>query len=390
MRDVEELLRDTLADPRRRVDPTGGTYETVSRRARALRHKRWAFASAATAVVAVVASATTIAANGASHRARPGNQTSIGPTTSASPQRGSVAGAVDVGQGWPSNAVMAADGLFVVTNNPSQLVELNTAGTEIKATVDLPSSNMAGVAVGDGRVWAWSQDPAALYAYDLNTLQPLGWYTTAGQLFNVVALDGDVYITTDHGLLKANADQPKSGALSAARVAGVDGGTYGLAADPDRHRVLVGAMPLSPTPTNTFAGVRVVAVDTRTGKVVAESAQTSVGKESIAVVGDQVWVGGYGDVDKPRLEHLDAATLKVVGTSPAGDDVGPGAILWPGVDVLWVRNGGDEGLSCVDPKTGAILEQWLAVQGPVVSSAGHAFGIQAGLQPLRLSGGCTG
>ena len=164
----------------------------------------------------------------------------------------------------------------------------------------------------------------------------------------------------------------------------------GLAADPARHRVLVGAMPLSSAPTNTFAGVRVVAIDTRSGKVVAQSPQTSVGKESIAVVGHEVWVGGYGDVDKPRLEHLDAATLKFVGSSPAGDNLGPGAILWPGADVLWVRNGGDEGLSCVDPKTGTILEQWLAIQGPVVSSNGHAFGIQAGLQPLGLTGRCTG
>lgn len=403
MRDVEELLRDTLTDPRRRMDPTGGMYETVNRRAHDMRRNRWALASVATAVIAVVATATTIAANGPGHRTQPGHQsssTAIGATPGqpSTAPHGVVGSAINVGDGWPNNAAMTADALYVVTNNPAQVVKLDASGNRILATAPVASSDANGVAVGDGRVWVWIQSPGELYAFDAANLQPLGVYTVGTDLFGVAEVDGFLYLTSTNGLLRASATKPSDQAstasndvlLAANKVPSVEGGTYGIAADPARHRVLVGVTPLSSVPTNTFAGVRVVAIDARTGKVVAQSPQTSVGKESIVVVGHQVWVGGYGDVDKPRLEHLDAATLKVVGSSPAGDNVGPGAILWPGENVLWVRAGGDETLSCVDPKNGAVLEQWLAIQGPVVSSTGHAFGIQAGLQPLSLTGACAG
>jgi glutamine cyclotransferase len=403
MRDVEELLRDTLTDPRRRVEPAGGMYETVSRRAHTIRRNRWAFASATTAVVAVIASAATIVTSSPGHRAQPGQQnssTAIG-TTPGQPStapHGAVGSAVNVGDGWPSDAVSTAGGLYVLTNNPSQIVKLDTAGSRVLATAPAPSQ-YGGVTVGDGRVWVWTQTPGELHVFDADTLAPLGVYTTGTDLFEVAEVDGYVYLTSGHGLLRASvaalpgqptATHPGGAPLAASKVADVEGGTYGIAADPARHRVLVGVMPIGSAPTNGFAGVRVVAIDARTGKVLAQSPQTSVGKESIAVVGDQVWVGGYGDTDKSRLLHLNAATLKVVGTSPVGDSVGPGAILWPGEKVLWVRNGGDTTLSCVDPKTGAVLEQWLAVQGPVVSTTGHAFGIQAGLQPLVLNGACAG
>ena len=392
MNDLEDLLRDTLTDPRRRVDPAGGMYEAVNRRAHDIRRNRWTLASAATAVIAVVATATTVAANSTAHRAQPGHQTSSTATgstptgSSSAPPRGGTASAIDVGKGWPSDAAITSDGLYVLTNNPNQIVKLDAAGSSIKATADLPTT-ASGVTTGDGRVWVWTQQGGQLYAFDTANLQPVGAYDAGLPVNEVADVDGYLYLTTGNGLLRAPANASASGRLATTAVAGIDGNTYGIAADPTRHRVLVGAMPAGST---SFAGVRVVAIDTRTGKVVAQSAQTSVGKESIAVVGDQVWVGGFGDTDKPLIEHLDATTLKVIGSSPVGDEVGPGAILWPGADVLWVRNGGNEGLSCVDPKTGAILEQWLAVQGPVVSGPGHAYGIQSGLQPLSLTGGCTG
>ena len=401
MKDVEELLRETLSDPRHRLEPSPELYGTVRRRAAARRRNRWAAVSAGVAVVAVAVTASTLAVNQGSHRTptahRPGPSS---PSSSPSPSlprpsesaHGAVGTAIDVGHGWPTSAVMTPDGLYVLTNNPSQLVVLDAAGTSIKATGHFESwaTNPDGLSVGDGRVWVWWESTGHLFALDPNTLQPQGSYTTGAQVFNAVAVDGELYLTTDRGLLRASDAQAKNGALAATAVSGIDGATYGLAADPTRHRVLVGVTPIGSPPPNGFVGARVVAVDSRSGKVVAQSPQTSVGKESIAVVGDQVWVGGYGDTDKPRIEHLDATTLQVIGTSPVGDGVGPGAILWPGSQVLWVRDGGDEGLSCVDPKTGAILEQWLALQGPVVSTPGHAYGIQAGLQPLGLNAACAG
>ncbi len=82
--------------------------------------------------------------------------------------------------------------------------------------------------------------------------------------------------------------------------------------------------------------------------------------------------------------------MSVIGSSPVADQLGPGAILWAGSKVLWVRNGGDEGLSCVDPKTGAILENWDAIQGPVTSIGGHAYAVQGDLVRLNLNAACAG
>jgi len=402
MNDVEELLRDTLADPRRRLAPSGGMYESVRHRAHDIRRNRWALASGATAVLAVLAVASTVAVNRADHRAQTAHQPSpsaIAPTQPRNPSRGAVGGAVDLGQGSPSDAVATSEGIYVVANNPAELVKLDAAGTRIEASTSLGANSNSAVIVTGGHVWVWSQSPGEVFAFSADTLKPLASYTTGASIFQVVEVDGYLYLTTDHGLLRASAviptdHQPTPGSsgdlLAATKVAGIEGLTHGLAADPARHRVLVGVTDPGSAPSDSFAGARVVALDARTGDVVATGVRTSVGKESIAVVGDQVWVGGYGDTDKPRIGHLDATTLQKIGTSPVGAQVGPGAILWPGENVLWVRNGGDTTLSCVDPRTGAILQQWLAVQGPVASVRGHAYGIQAGLQPLILNGACTG
>jgi hypothetical protein len=65
--------------------------------------------------------------------------------------------------------------------------------------------------------------------------------------------------------------------------------------------------------------------------------------------------------------------------------------VWPGASVVWVRSGGSEGLTCIDPQTGSVLEQWPAVQGPVASVRGHAYAASDGsLDQLSLEGACTG
>jgi hypothetical protein len=116
-----------------------------------------------------------------------------------------------------------------------------------------------------------------------------------------------------------------------------------------------------------------------------------IGKEEIVVVADQIWVGGFGDAGPPKLMRLNRQTLELVATSPVDAQVGPGAIVWAGVSVLWVRNGGDEGLSCVDPINGGILQQWGSVQGPVASLPGTAVAVDGSflVKPV-LAGGCQG
>jgi len=71
--------------------------------------------------------------------------------------------------------------------------------------------------------------------------------------------------------------------------------------------------------------------------------------------------------------------------------LGPGAIIWPGQHVLWVRHGGDERLDCVDPASGKVLQTWPEIQGPVSSVAGAAYAVHNGLvRRLTLESSCSG
>jgi hypothetical protein len=395
MTDVEELLRETLTDARHKLEPGPGLYETVRSRADQRRHRQLAIAAASVAVVVVAGVGSVVGLHGSKqHRATPANV----PGPSSAPVQGSLGSAIDLGanSGQVIAAVATANALYVLTANPNEVVALDPTGKHVLATAAGPPGTPSGIVVDeDTRVWAWSQDTGDVRQYDAATLSPVGTEFTNAvhvpNVFNAAVIDGALWLTSEQGLFqwptlaKGLAPQPT-------KIASLDGFVYGLAPDPSRHRVLVGVTPAesaSPS-TNGFAGARVVAIDTRTGKVVAQSAPTALGKESIAVVGDQVWVGGYGDVDKPRLLHLDAKTLKVVGTSPIGAKVGPGSMVWPGQSVVWARGGGDEQLGCLDPETGAVLQTWNAVQGPVTSVRGSAFGVESGLQQLNLAGRCAG
>lgn len=389
MRDLEELLRDTLTDPRRRIDPSPAMYEEVQRTARARRHRHFAAASAAVVVVAVAVTTSVLAAQRPASRTTPPLATHPPtPTHSVDPLHGTTGTAVQL-PGDKFAAVMGA------TATPTALyafrtdiVKLDPTGTQILATAAGPAGTPTGIAIDGNRLWVWSQDTGSVRTYDTATLAPLDTLSSGAQIFDAIAVNGALVFTSTEGLMRLTVNG-RDGLVTPVN-ADLGTGTYGLALDPGRHRILVGVTPPGTAPVNGFVGAKVVALDPTTGRVIASSPQTSLGKESIAVVGDQIWIAGYGDVDKPRIEHLDAETLQPIGSSEVGSQVGPGAVLWPGQKVLWVRNGGDEGLSCVDPKTGSILEHWDNVQGPVTSIAGHAYGVQGDLVRLNLNSTCSG
>lgn len=389
MRDLEELLRDTLTDPRRRLDPSPAMYETVQRTARGRRrHRRLAAASAAVVVVAVAVTTSVLAMQRPASRTTPLATHPPAPTHSVDPLHGTIGTAVQLG-GDKFAAVMGAlatpTALYAYTTS---IVKLDPTGTQILATAPGPAGTPSGIAIDGNRLWAWSQDTGAVRTYDTATLAPLDTLSSGAQIFDAIAVNGALVFTSTEGLMRLTVNGADG--LVTPVNAGLGTGTYGLALDGTRHRILVGVTPPGSAPSNGFVGARVVALDATTGTVVASSPQSSMGKESIAVVGDEVWFGGYGDVDKPRIEHLDASTLQLVGSSEVASQIGPGTVLWPGQSVVWVRNGGDEGLSCIDPKTGAILEHWTGVQGPVTSLAGHAYGVQGDLVRLDLNGECAG
>jgi hypothetical protein len=385
MTDVEELLRETLTDPRYRLDPEPAMYDVVRERAWSHRRRRVTYLSAAAAAIAVVVAGSVVGVQQSNrHRVTPLATPTV--TSSQSPSvstQGTTGTPIDLGPGFGTvvDVKTSGEGLYVLTmlGQATSVAIFSPTGGQFKAKAQGPLGTPAGLAIGDGKVWAWSQDSRNLKAYDAHTLKPLADFTMPYVIFNVVAADGIVFASSDSGLYYSA--EGATLAAPTAKVPGIDM-AYGLAADPARNRVVVGVM-------TSGWGARIDAVDTRTLEV-TKGAQTQLGKESIAVVGDDVWVGGYASGDTTRLIHLDARTLKVIGSSPMSDMLGPGAVVWPGQHVLWVSAGGDASISCVNPRNGSVLAEWSAARGPVASVGGSAYALNPNVVPLVLTNACTG
>jgi hypothetical protein len=396
MRDVEELLRETLTDQRRRLTPSPDLYDAVRGRARARRRARLATGLAAVAVVVVVG-----AASAAALRPVPDNETSrirpatASPSVTAATNRVAVGTVGDTvgGVGSGAQAVASSGGeiwaIFSdVTGNASTLWPV--AGTAPGDTkVAAPAGNEPGVAIDsvDHLVWAWASqgNSGSVTRYDIDadaTSTGVSW--DSGQIFAAAALDGSLWVATDTGLYRIDSTND----MLVSPIPSETGQVFSVTADPAHNSVLVGEMDDT---AGSSAGTRLVSINAATGALV-KGTPLGIGKETIAIVDNEVWVAGYGDVDKPRIIHLDPTTLNPIGTSAVDARVGPGSQVWSGQHVVWARDGGDEQLACLDPATGDVLEAWTQdVQGPVTSIAGHVYAVSNGsLEELNLAGGCTG
>jgi hypothetical protein len=398
MTDVEQLLRETLADPRHRLDPGPGMYDTVRQRARQRRRRVVQVASAFTAVVVIAGVGTAIGVN-SGHR---GDQVAT-PSITPSPQPGQVT-SVELGKGSTSSFALTPSALFAARTEPDELLQVSTTDDSVtkRATTYDDVDDLA-VDAAAGKVWTWSQAASGSadgggstliteYATSNLVVEGLvGGMTLPSYAFSGTALDGELWLATSNGLWVVGPGKP--GGMGAAKIA--DGSIFSVVADPVRHRVLYGSAGSAPVAANSLGSAVIHEIDAKTQAAVGVSSPLPIGKESIAIVGDQIWVGGYGSGSTPRLFHLDGSSLQPIATQGlgAGDplELGPGAIVWPGASVVWVRSGGSEGLTCVDPQSGAVLEQWDAVQGPVASVRGHAYAVNDGsLEQLSLTGACTG
>jgi ligand-binding sensor domain-containing protein len=265
-------------------------------------------------------------------------------------------------------------------------LRLDATTSKVTGSVDGPAGANAGLAIdANGRdLFAWTEN-GAVKQFNATTMATVhsapNTLPSGVMIFEGAVLSGKLWLTTDHGLFVISFE---GNAAQAAEIAGLTN-VYALTADPARHRMLVGA----------YAGdgftTRVVAVDDKT-HALTPGGGLPFGKESIAVVGDKIWAGGYGDDPTARLVQIDTRTLQRIGPSaPVNADLGPGAILWAGQHVLWVRSGGSEQLDCLDPVTGKVLQTWPEVQGPVSSVAGAAYAAHNGVvQKLTLNQACEG
>jgi hypothetical protein len=403
MRDVEELLRETLSDARRRLDGPADLYETVRHSAR-LRRQRKLRLTGMAAVVVIVGSVAVIVAQATTPGTAP-NQVAVTPSNPAVPPIGQHT-RVELGAGATATFAIEPSAVFVAQTQPGALLNLSMADLSIKTSI-ATADDVGGLAVDPAasRLWAWSStqggtadqsaspvDSTTIRVYDTSTLATDGTATVAAYTFSAAALDGELWLATSEGLYVL----PAGAHGSAAATKVVDGSVFSVAADAARGRVLFGGLATTPAAgSDSMGSIAVVAIDARTHKLTKTGTPLPVGKESIAIVDGQVWVGGYGSGPTPRLIHLNADSLRPIAADAIAPssalELGPGAIVWPGASVLWVRDGGDEGLSCIDPHTGDVLERWDTVQGPVASVAGRAYAASDGsLEQLTLAADCAG
>jgi hypothetical protein len=240
------------------------------------------------------------------------------------------------------------------------------------ATARLPgrfSSGRLRLDVTTDRLWVVGADRVLEYrAQPLGLLRAVAFPTGVGA---AAALDGGLYLS-ERGRLLALVP----GQAAVRTVAAVPAEVVDLAADPSRHRVLVG---LGGHPA------RVMAVS---GPVQAPSAgrpvPAGVLSPSLAVADDVIWLAGT-DADGATLMRLDPASLRAVHDSSVGLVLDPPPVLVAGGGrTVWLRNGGTL-LRCIDADSGFQQEVW-QIAGPVASVLGRAVvGTAHGLVDLELN-----
>src|SRR6185437_4820736 len=113
MTDVEQLLRETLADPRHRLEVNPGMYDTVRERAHQRRRRALQLAGAFTAVIVIAGVATAVGVNSGNRR---GEQVAA-PSITPSPPTG-LATSVDLGKGSTSAMAVTSSAVFVARQQP--------------------------------------------------------------------------------------------------------------------------------------------------------------------------------------------------------------------------------------------------------------------------------
>ena len=273
---------------------------------------------------------------------------------------------IPVGSGTPLDLATGRLLHYVLTRTPPRLIALDGAGTTLVNSVGVDEGSVL-VASDDftDQLCIVSTDGVAsvVHFYDPLFLTHQRQVRLPTVVTAAATLRGDLWLATAGGLYRIPA-----GSKSAKRVPGIDGAVGAVAADPadDRLLVSVGDEPAT-----------VIAVNSDTS-VIEQRASVALGKVSIAATVHGLWVAGYGAPEEPKLIQLDPESLAVVGTSPLGLEVGPGAVVWPGRGVVWVRSGGSEDLACMSSTNGAVQARWHDITGPVVSGNSVALSVSLG------------
>lgn len=293
----------------------------------------------------------------------------------ALPLDGGAADALDVLVHRDTLYVLRSGGVTVLDRTTGSATSVQLSGAF--AIGHQPAAKLVLDADAD-RLWVLGLGARTSRLIELNTgkLLPIRGLTVHLTVQGAAAMDGHLYLATPAGL----ADLAPA-ASGIALLPTVRGAVSAVTADPARNRLLV-----------LDASVPGAVVVVSAGRATTRRAFGNLIKGSIAVVGDQIWVGGYGGGARAGyraiVARLDPVTLSPVQTSSVALKVDRVDVA-PGASNIWVTTS-RPGLWCVDARTGAILEEWPGGVAPVTSTVGAAYAIDSGsVVPLILQG-CGG
>ena len=228
------------------------------------------------------------------------------------------------------------------------------------------------------RLWVLAPGSGSATVLEINAgrMLPIRHVTMHSVVRDAAAMGGHLYVATPAGLADLS-----PGASTATLLPAVHGAVVAVAADPARDRLLVldAATPGS-----------VVVVSAGRSRVRGHFAELS--NASIAIVGHEIWVGGFGRGGEGRsraiVARLDPVTFAPLQSSQVAAQVGQ-VVVSPGTRDVWLSTN-TPGLWCVDAGTGHIRQHWPSGTVPVTSQLGAAYAIEAGsVVPLVLKG-CAG
>lgn len=259
------------------------------------------------------------------------------------------------------------------------------SGTRVTRSVALrglvvPARSVPMLAVDSAanRVWVvlTNAAPARMIEFDATTLHRVRDVTWARLVQDAAAVGDYLYLSTGFGVAGL-----APGAAHPHFVGGLAGATGPMVVDAARNRII--AMDLG-YPTDIWSA--------QPGRRPFEAAMpVSLRRGTVAVVGNSIWVAGYGD-HGALLLRLNPATLEPAQNAPALR-FGSGAVLvGTGSKVLWLRSGdGGNELACVNATTGRVEQTWRVDNVNAVSSdrSGALVATPSGVLGLVLSG-CTG
>jgi hypothetical protein len=279
---------------------------------------------------------------------------------------------VDLGQATAVDLAMSSRRLYVLTSNPSRLAQVDSRSGTTTRQVAAPSGAEHVYADPSGRM-AWAVADNVVYAFDGRTLAGAGQIELSRRVSTAAALDGRLYIATDHGVYELTAPPYYTASSASVRLLpGYSGQVVeAIAADPSRHRLLA--------VTSSYVLLRV----TTRGVQLIQQLRTQL-PQSIAVTRSGIWAVGFGSAGGSRIARINPVTLRM---TPVGSDdasAPQGAAGWPGADVFWVKDAYADSLTCRDGRSGAIVATLGGIEGPVLSAHGAAYAITAG-QAFRLS-----